>query len=125
MNRFVLDSSAILHIVRGTKAGREIARFVQEADVLVSVLSYCEVLNAAEMTHLKNAEEFLSNLPLLPLELRDGHVAKELQISCRRSGAHVATPDCLVAATAINHDAEIVTTDTDFNRIDGVKKHVF
>jgi len=125
VSRYLLDTSAILHILRGTSEGAKIGRLIQGADVLTSVICYCESLNNSHLTWLERAETFLSKVTVLPVDISEGQLAKKLQYACRKKGKMVPTMDCLVAATAIQCDAEVVAVDSDFERIEGLKKHLF
>lgn len=125
MERYLLDTSAILHILRGTKTGSDIVRFVKDADLTTSVICYCETLNNSNLDKQAEAEEFLSCLAILPVTLSDGEAAKKIQYACRKDGKHVPTTDCIIAGTARNNDLEMVTADSDFARIEGIKKRVF
>ncbi|MBI5226365.1 type II toxin-antitoxin system VapC family toxin [Candidatus Micrarchaeota archaeon] len=125
MSRYLLDTSAILHILRGTPEGLRIAQLIQDSDVLTSVVCYCESLNNSHLTWIERAELFLSKVTVLPVDLSEGQLAKKIQFECRKKGKMVPTLDSLVAATAMKNDAEVVAVDSDFERIDGLKKHLF
>jgi hypothetical protein len=54
------------------------------------------------------------------LATREHHIrAAQIANRCRRAGITVSTPDCLIAATAVELGAELLTLDTDFTRIAG------
>ncbi len=125
MERYFMDTSAILGILAGGRDGLDIYHFVKKQKIYTSILCYCEVLNKAEGKRQEHAKELLSSFILLPLTLTDGFLAEKLQYACRKTGKHVSTSDCLIAATALNHDAEVVTMDSDFKRIEGLKSYVF
>lgn len=125
MERYLLDTSAILALLKGGRDAFDVHHFVKGHKIYSSILCYCEVLNKAEGSRQQTAKDFLSSLILLPLTLSDGFLAEKLQYACRKSGKHVTTPDCLIAATAISHDAVVVAMDSDFKRIEGLKSHVF
>jgi len=120
-----LDSSAIVDLLRGGQKGDNIQHLLEGKKLLTSVICYCEVLNQSEGPRQAQAKSFMSSLLVLPVTVSDGDVAEQMQYSCRKSGGHVRTMDCLVAATAFNHGATLVATDSDFERIDGLKKHLF
>ncbi len=125
MSRYLLDASFILDVLKGGSSAFDMVQFIRDGEHLTSVLCYCEVLNVSSEKKQATAKEFLSNLTVLPLTLKEGGIAEKLQYDCRRQGRHVKTMDCLIAATAINHDASVVATDSDFTRIQGLKSHVF
>lgn len=52
------------------------------------------------------------------LARREHHLlAARIASRCRRAGVAVSTPDCLIAATAIEEAADLLTLDVDFTRI--------
>ncbi len=125
MEQFLLDSSAIMHLLGKTNVGLDIRRVISSGELVTSLLCYCEVLNEVNLDKLKITEEFLNELFISQVTLSDARLAKELQYNCRKAGGQVPTMDCLIAATAINNNATIVTTDSDFERIQEVKKIIF
>ncbi len=125
MTRFLLDSSAILNMLANTSSSSDIRNFISNGELVTSVICYCEVLNEINLHKIKIAEEFLNQLLIFQVTLADAHLAKEIEYACRKSGGQVPTMDCLIAATASNNNATVITTDSDFSRIDGVKKEVF
>ncbi len=50
-------------------------------------------------------------------------IAQNIQKNCRKNGKHVPTIDCTIASTAINNNATIISSDSDFQRIDEARKH--
>lgn len=124
METFLLDSSAVINILFGSAAGQQASKRVSGGLATTSIICYCEVLNKADARRRKSAEELLSTLVAFPISLADGKLAVQIQDACRTAGKQVPTPDCLVAATAANHDATVVTADRDFERIQQVKKIV-
>lgn len=125
MERFLLDSSIILDILVGNRQGVEAAKVVSKGEACTSVVSYCEVLNKADLDKLANAELFLSKLLVFGVTLADGKTAKQLELECRKNGRQVPTLDCIIAATAANNGAIVVASDKDFERIEGVSKILF
>ena len=122
MQRFLLDTSAILHILDSTEKGKKAIKLVSSGEVITSIICYCEVLNKTNLDKQTIAEEFLSKLLVFQVTLEDGNIAKQFQNSCRKSGKFVPTTDCLIAATAANNKAVVVATDSDFERISGIEK---
>lgn len=127
MERYLLDTSIILDILSGTTEGQKATRLIEDtgAEVFTSVICYCEVLNKINLEKRGRAKVFLSKLFVFGLSLADGELALKIQDDCRSSGNYVPTLDCLVAATAINNRAAILTLDKDFGRIEKAKKILF
>ena len=125
MKRFLLDSSIINDILSGNARGQKAATRIEGGELATSVICYCEVLNNINLDKQPKAETFISKLLVFGLSVGDGKIARDLQDSCRAAGKQVPTIDCLIAATALANHATVVSSDSDFARIDGVEKLVF
>ena len=51
---------------------------------------------------------------------RDAEFAVDLQLSLRKSGWQLASFDALIAAVALRHKLTLLTTDRDFQAVDGL-----
>ena len=122
MERFLLDSSAIIEILSGTAEGKRAATAVRSGEVATSAIAYCEVLNKANLDKLQIAEAFLNRLLVLYPGQAELKTCCGIQQACNRKGRHVPTIDALIAATAINAGCTLVSFDGDFGRIEGLKK---
>ncbi|HIH20012.1 TPA: PIN domain nuclease [Candidatus Micrarchaeota archaeon] len=127
MEKYLLDSSIILEILQGTVEGQKATKFLEtdKNDLCTSVICYCEVLNKINLEKYEKASALLSKLLVFGVSLADASTAKEIQYTCRKTGKYVPTLDCIVAATAINNNAVILTLDKDFERIEKARKILF
>ncbi len=125
MDRYILDSSIILDILAGNQEGQKAVKALAGGELATSVICYCEVLNKINLERYQKAEEFLSKLLVFGLSVGDGEIAKNLQLECRKSGGHVPTIDCLIAATAVSTNSVIAASDKDFERIQKIRKILF
>ncbi len=57
---------------------------------------------------------YLDSFPLILASRRTHIEAARIANACRRKGITTSTVDCLIAASAIEHDARLLTTDQDF-----------
>ena len=57
---------------------------------------------------------YLDAFPLLSLNRSDFIAAAQLRRKAAAQGLTLSTPDCQIAAAAINHDCHLLTTDKDF-----------
>lgn len=60
-------------------------------------------------------------LLLLPLDEADALDAAALQVALRRQGRQLATVDALIATTALRYDLTLLTTDSDFASVPGLR----
>lgn len=60
---------------------------------------------------------YLDAFPLLPLDRSDFVAAAKLRHQAAAKGVTLSTPDCQIAAAAINHHCHLLTTDKDFSKL--------
>lgn len=70
-----------------------------------------------------NLEEWQRLKPLLAtyaLDANDAELAVDLQLSLRKTGWQLASFDALIAAVALRYDLILLTTDRDFQAVEGL-----
>ncbi len=122
MERYLLDTSAILDVLEGNAQGRRVREIVGNSESVTSVICYCEVLNKSNEVKIAKAESFLSQLMIFGAARGEGEIARDFQYACRKSGKTIRSMDALIAATAFTNNAILLSSDSDFERIDGIRK---
>lgn len=91
----------------------------EEEDVAVLPLIIAEVLQGFRTeSGFAEARDLLVALPILSPPLEDYIEAARLFRRLRREGITIrGTIDCVIAQTCLEHDAELLSRDTDFDRI--------
>lgn len=124
MNKtYVLDASAIIVLLENRSGENRIERLIKEADrqiapLLASVVNWGEVFyfswNRGGEEIARKALNYLSHLPIqiLPVDLPQALKAAEL-----KAVHHIPYVDCLAAALASLHQATLVTSDRDFEKL--------
>ncbi len=109
--RLVIDTSALIHLLDGTK---EVVDLLDGVEGYVSFVTEIELLSSTRGTveHLKRKKALLNDLTIIDINQQIKEVTIELR---KRHGLKV--PDCLIAATAIHLDLPLVTTDKHFDRL--------
>lgn len=119
----LVDSSVWIDLLRGKHDAQTVALrgLIAGNRASLSPLIYQEVLQGAgSREHLDALRKYFSTLPMLisTHPVRTHEAAAELYARCRWVGT---TPrsgfDCLVAATAIEHAAQLLAHDRDFDAI--------
>ncbi len=67
--------------------------------------------------------DHVSALPFLEMNFSAWRRAGEISSSLRRKGTTLPLMDVIIAAIALEHDAEVFTIDPHFRRIPGLKLH--
>ena len=123
--RAIADTS--LFIAR--ESGRPLARYPEDREVAVSIITVAElelgVLAAAEpraraqrLQTLRDVEQ----VSALPVDRAVASAFAALVAQMRAAGqGRLGVQDAWIAATAIAHDAELLTQDADFDAVPGLR----
>lgn len=112
MTDLLVDTDVLIDHLRGA---RRLAR-PEQGSLAVSVITRCELLAGPEAQE-PAVRVLLASLRELPL---DGPTADAAGLIRRESG--IATPDALIAATALRHGLSLWTRNRrDFERVDGLR----
>lgn len=111
MSRYLLDSDAIIDYLKGIAATIALIRQLsQQGHQLCSCdVVECEVYAGLPPDQHRRAAELLDALEYLPLSRQAARRAGEWRRVYRAQGIQLATSDCLIAATAHEHSAGLVT----------------
>jgi len=124
--KHLLDTSVLVDILRGEACVTERFRATSPNQLVVSSISTGELITGAALARNTHEELFSVDLLLrpleeLPLDARTARRAGLLNVMLRRAGTQIGTSNRLIAATALEHDAVVVTSDVrDFMRVPGL-----
>ena len=122
----LLDTSVLVDILRGDESVSARFRASSPTQLVVSAISTGELMTGAALARNTHRELFSVDLLLrplreLPLDAKTARRAGLLNVMLRRAGTPIGTSDRLIAATALEHDAVVVTSDVrDFMRVPGL-----
>jgi predicted nucleic acid-binding protein len=102
-------------------AGREVEALsaaIERGDACLTGTILQEVLQGfPDAARTRRLLDYLAPFPLLDLHRGDYVYAAEIRNKCRVKGVTVSTVDAQIAAAAINHRCELLTSDRDFDGI--------
>ena len=99
---------------------RFIAPFILHPDAHLAEPVAFEILRHATPAENSQLTQQFQTLPMLATPADLWARAADLGRACRQAGIAVGSVDLLIAVIAIEHDAEVVTFDPDFQKIAGV-----
>jgi len=141
MQYLVLDTCAVLHLLRGNKAGTEIKEWLDSLHPqplqIISVVTRAELLTFVKMNNwgeqkLKGLNQFLKGIPTIDINHSDDLLIDNYKIIDSYSkkkagdangdikqGAHITMGknDIWIGATAKTINATLLTCDSDFDHI--------
>ncbi len=116
----VIDTSAWVEFLRDTGSWQcERVDGLLDREFAISDAIRMELLaGARDDRHLRQLRGLAARATALPTEPSDYDHAAAIYRGCRRSGETVRRlVDCLIAAVALRHDAEVLHADRDFEAI--------
>ena len=120
MGQYLIDNNAISNFFSGlfSEKGMDFMGKVLDQTPTISVITEIEALSW--INHDKNKEQIVKAFveDATVLALTPAEVAQ--CVSIRRS-RKIKTPDAIMAATAIVHNLTLITSDTGFKNIQGLK----
>ncbi|MBG1243781.1 type II toxin-antitoxin system VapC family toxin [Nostoc sp. NZL] len=124
---YLLDTDTCIYWLKGRQPVRDKLLAVGWDEVCICVITAAELYYGAYNSNrvsenLSNAEDFIQNLPVVPLT--DPALKKygELKAQLRRIGQTIAEFDLLIASVALAENYTLVTNNTrHYERINGLK----
>lgn len=122
-----LDTNICIGLLRGERSLVERLSILQPGDVAISSIVRAELLYGARNSgkvsaNLKRLEAFFAPLILHPFDERAADQYGILRAQLRKSGRPVGGNDMLIAATALAHDAILVTRNSrEFAQLAGLR----
>lgn len=120
-NNVTFDTNALIHYFNGHPSLHKYAN----ARVSVSIISVIEFLSYPKIT---TADEtllfhFLQKINVVDLEINNPALIH--QIANLRKQYKIKLPDAVIAATAFINNSSLITSDNDFNKIQGLNVLTF
>ena len=116
----LIESSLWVDFTRRKSPGALKARihpWILDPQAVICEAVAFEVLRHATLAERSQIEAQFSTLPLLPTPAHLWRDASRLGQKCRDKGVNAGSLDLLIATCALEHDAEIITFDADYQAI--------
>jgi predicted nucleic acid-binding protein len=120
--QLALDTNAIIDFLKEKPGTFDLLTLVDEHECFVSVITRLELLKFPAITSEEEARilDFLKLVPVLPL---DADIESETIAISRAT--KLKLPDAIIGATAIVHDAQVVTADPHFLKCTYPTLHIY
>lgn len=108
-NRFVLDTNAVIQLLKGNE---QILQAIQGADFLaISIITQLEFCAFPQISDHDQAlfRRFLERIDVVDLSAQNTALIE--QITALRTQVKLKLPDAIIAATALNSQATLLTAD--------------
>jgi tRNA(fMet)-specific endonuclease VapC len=125
--RYLLDTNTVSYIIKGNRLRvRERLLRVPMAEVGISVITEAELLfglaRRPEATKLKTVvEELLLRVEVLPWDSAAAQQYSRIRATLEHGGEPMGNLDLMIAAQALSSDLVLLSSDTVFRRVKGLK----
>lgn len=121
-----LDTSFLIDVLDGDDAARETMTDLDDRDerhamVPVTAAELWIGANLGSVREFRRTEDLVESLLWLDIDRDCARRAGRLQAELMESGTPLGFNDCVIAATAIEHGAELVTGDSDFENVPNLR----
>jgi len=112
MGDYLLDSNVlILHLRERPEITALLIRWGQERALCISVVTRTEILAGMRPHEKERTMELLDSLVSLPVDKTIADRAGRLIYQYARQGIQLSLPDAIIAATALQHELTLATTN--------------
>ena len=115
----ILDSSAVIEILKGTEAGSAVLKNTHEEQVFHTALTLQEVLLGTP--NIEKVIRYFNSSEILGFEKHDAITSVEIERDLTKKGTKINKLDIMIAAMCINRSAMLVTLDKDFQKIERLR----
>ncbi len=123
-----LETSFLIDLVRGSQEIVELKNELNrsEARLTIASPSLMELWSGALLRKVSDAQmhriaELATAFQILPFDAETAKEAGEIEAALIKKGMQIQTEDIMIAAIAMTHGEKLVTRDSDFARIDGLR----
>ena len=121
----LLDSSALIEILKNTAKGKKIIDFIGSELALTSSFSIHELLLGANETDKENIFNFLERIDIFNYDEKAAIRSAEIEIKLSKKGTKINKTDLFIAGICLSNNTGIITLDKDFKKINELKTEIF
>lgn len=124
----VLDSSFLIDILRNNKKALELLDDLErkEQALFITAPTVMELWEGALQSNILerekgHVEELLAAMTFLPLDIRASKRTAEIEVDLSRKGVSIEAEDIMIAGIALSNGEMVVTKDTHYTFIVGLR----
>ena len=122
---FVLDSSVLIEVIERHSRTSKILDVLQNSPLITTSICIHEVLTGARSKRqVFRFEQVFSRAQVLNHDQQAARIGAQIEQELDRKGLKLHIIDIMIAAICIVHDAELITLDQSFKRIEGLKVRI-
>ena len=117
----MIDTSALIEIIKGTKKGEEIIKTYGDENMVTTSLTVHESLTGSKESEIKKLKEFFENIIILSYDFKSAEKSAEIEKELASDGRMINKMDILIASICIINNCSLITLDNDFKKIKDLK----
>lgn len=114
---FILDTSAVIEILKGTKKGSQIINLVGTDPIAITVFSVYELFIGARDNEFGKIDKLFSETIILDFGKEAALESVKLGKELLKSGKPIEEIDIFIASICTSQNSVLVTLDKDFENI--------
>jgi len=122
------DTTFLIDLLNGRRNAIELVKKLKGYKIVTSSINVFEVMLGLNLMKVKSEERIekfmnlINNLDILPFDFECCDISSKITSNLIKTGEKIDDLDGLIAGIMLNNDCfEIVTNDTHFSRIKGIK----
>jgi len=125
--KYVLDANTLIYFFKNQGQVAQRLMACHSSEIAVPAIVYYELKvgiakSNAPQKRLEQLTSFISQVSVLPFTEKEADVAAIIRARLEQNGTPIGPLDTLIAATALAHDAVLITHNTaEFTRVLGLK----
>jgi predicted nucleic acid-binding protein len=122
----LIDTDVLSFMIKGDTRGDLYGRALGKRPPLLALMTIAEIRHwmlrrAWGASRVAQVDATLKNYTIVPPDLRTAELWAEITFARSKGGRPIATADCWIAATAIQHGLELMTHNSrDYSNIPGL-----
>ena len=117
----ILDTSAIIEILKGTKKGKQIKEIIKENNISTTSINIHESLIILRENEREKFSEICENIKIYPFEKKSAKQSARIERTLKDTGEMIQRVDTFIAGICLSQNQNLITLDKDFKRIPGLK----
>ena len=122
---YILDTSAIVEILKNSQKGRQIIGIINDEAVVISSFQIYEILLGMKKEEIEKTYKMLFNLPIIDFGKEAAVESVKIQKELISHGKYIGIIDIFIASLCIFNKATLITLDKDFESIKGLNLELF
>ena len=121
----ILDTSAIIEILKDTEKGKKITTFIQDQETGITSFSVHELMIGSKEKELPRLEMLFASIKIFNFDLMAALESFQLEKNLIKKGKMIEESDIFIAGICLAAKAKLITLDKGFEEIKELDFKIF